>query len=110
MWSCVSDDKRSLSIVHVHCALSSRYVYSQCLTYSERHLLKVLFLQEVLSGLESRGHATAPMDSFGSGNDHRVPTPPPVPLHVATANKNHLNEEIVPLLPTEIGEGYSQII
>jgi hypothetical protein len=32
------------------------------------------------------------------GADH------PLPLHVATAGKNHLNEEITPLLPTGIGE------
>ncbi len=34
---------------------------------------------------------------------HRVPTPP-IPLLVATAGKNHLYEEITPLLPTGIGE------
>ena len=28
----------------------------------------------------------------------RVPTLPPLPLRVATAGKNHLNEEITPLL------------
>jgi hypothetical protein len=39
-----------------------------------------------------------------SARDHRVPTPPPLPLHVATEGKNHLNEEITPLLPTLIGE------
>jgi hypothetical protein len=31
---------------------------------------------------------------------HRMLTPPPLPLHVATAGKNRLNEEIIPLLPT----------
>jgi hypothetical protein len=40
---------------------------------------------------------------------YRVPTLPP-PLHVATAGKNHLNEEITPLLPTGIGERYGQTI
>jgi hypothetical protein len=34
---------------------------------------------------------------------HRVPTPPaPLPLRVAEAGKNQLNEEITPLLPTRI--------
>ncbi len=36
-------------------------------------------------------------------------TPPP-PLRVAKAGRNHLNEEITPLLPTGIGERYSQTI
>jgi hypothetical protein len=36
--------------------------------------------------------------------------PPPPFLCVAKAGRNHLNEEIVPLLPTGIGEGYSQTI
>jgi len=41
---------------------------------------------------------------------HRVPTPPSsITLHVATAG-NHLNEEIIPLLPTGIGKQYSQTI
>ncbi len=34
----------------------------------------------------------------------------PPPLHVETAGKNHLNEEITPLLPTGIGERYCQTI
>jgi hypothetical protein len=38
---------------------------------------------------------------------HRVLTSPPS-LHVATAGKNHLKEEITTLLPTGIGERYSQ--
>jgi hypothetical protein len=36
--------------------------------------------------------------------------PPPPPLHVAKTGKNHLNEEISPLLPTGIGEKFSQTI
>jgi hypothetical protein len=38
----------------------------------------------------------------------RVPTPPP--LHERLAGKNHLNEEITPLLPTGTGERYCQTI
>jgi hypothetical protein len=30
---------------------------------------------------------------------HRMPTSPPLPLRVAKAGRNHLNEEITPLLP-----------
>jgi hypothetical protein len=33
----------------------------------------------------------------------RVPSPPPLPLRVAKAGRNNLNEEIPPLLPTGIG-------
>jgi hypothetical protein len=33
-----------------------------------------------------------------------------LPLRVAKAGRNHLNEEITPLLPTGIGERYSQTI
>ncbi len=36
--------------------------------------------------------------------------PSPLPLRVATAGKNHLNEEIIPLLPGGIGERCSQTI
>jgi hypothetical protein len=32
------------------------------------------------------------------------------PLHVAKTGKNHLNDEITPLLPTGIGERFSQTI
>jgi hypothetical protein len=41
-------------------------------------------------------------------NDHRAPTPSPPPLRLAKTGKNHLNEEITPLLPTGIGERFSQ--
>jgi hypothetical protein len=34
--------------------------------------------------------------------------PPPLPLLVAKAGRNHLNEEITPPLPTGIGEQYSR--
>ena len=36
--------------------------------------------------------------------------PSPRRLNVATAGKNNLNEEITPLLTTELGERYSQTI
>jgi hypothetical protein len=36
--------------------------------------------------------------------------PPPFPLRVAKAGKNHLNAETPPLLPIVIGERYSQTI
>jgi hypothetical protein len=36
--------------------------------------------------------------------------PPPLPLRVAKAGRNHLNEEFTPLLPPGIGERYSQTI
>jgi hypothetical protein len=36
--------------------------------------------------------------------------PSPLPLHVATAGENRLNEEIATLLPTGIGERYCQAI
>jgi hypothetical protein len=41
----------------------------------------------------------------------RPPTPSkPLPLRVAKACRNNLNNEITPLLPTGIGERYSQTI
>ncbi len=50
----------------------------------------------------------------GTTNTERhymVPNPPPpLPLRVAKAGTNHLNEESTPLLPTGIGERYSQTI
>ncbi len=45
-----------------------------------------------------------------SARDNRVPTHSPPPLHVATEGKNHLKEEITPLLPTGIGERNCQTI
>ncbi len=40
----------------------------------------------------------------------RLPPSPPPPLRVAKTGKNNLNEEITPLLPTGIGERFSQTI
>jgi hypothetical protein len=40
----------------------------------------------------------------------RLPPPPPPPLRVAKTGENNLNEEITPLLPTGIGERFSQTI
>jgi hypothetical protein len=45
-----------------------------------------------------------------SEEDHRVPTPIPPSSTLGKAGRNHLNEEITPLLPTGIGERYSQTI
>ncbi len=44
------------------------------------------------------------------GSSQRAPTPSPPPLRVAKTGKNHLNEEITPLLPTGIGERFIQTI
>jgi hypothetical protein len=49
------------------------------------------------------------------GHTQGADPPPPPPLlaiaiAIAMAGKNHLNEEITPLLPTGIGERYSQTI
>ncbi len=46
--------------------------------------------------------------NMAAGLDHRMLTPSPLPLRVPKAGRNHLNEEITPLLPTGIGERYSQ--
>jgi hypothetical protein len=43
-------------------------------------------------------------------HSHRALTPSPSPLRVAKTGKNHLNEESTPLLPTGIGERFSQTI
>jgi hypothetical protein len=42
--------------------------------------------------------------------NRRVPPPSPLSLRVAKAGRNHLNEEITPLLSTVMGERYSQTI
>ncbi len=42
--------------------------------------------------------------------DHRDLTPSPLPLRVAKAGINNLNEKITPLLLTGIGERFSQTI
>jgi hypothetical protein len=41
---------------------------------------------------------------------HRAPTPYPLLLRVVESKNHFLNEEITPLLPTEIGERFSQTI
>ncbi len=41
---------------------------------------------------------------------HRVLTPLPPPIRIAMAGKNHLNEEITPLLFTGIGERFRQTL
>jgi hypothetical protein len=48
--------------------------------------------------------------SVSPSNPQGADPPPHAPLHVVTAGKNHLNEEITPLLPTGIGERYGQTI
>ncbi len=69
-------------------------------------------------GVES-GSATLPTglllfqkkdNDFKEGLSHRAPTPSPLPLRVAKTGKNKLDEEITPLLPTGIGERFSQTI
>jgi hypothetical protein len=47
---------------------------------------------------------------FKVGFNHSTPTPYPLPLHVAKTGRNHLNEEITPILPTGIGARFSQTI
>jgi hypothetical protein len=42
--------------------------------------------------------------------NHRVPNPTPPSSTQGKAGRNHLNEEITPLLPKGIGEQYSQTI
>ncbi len=43
--------------------------------------------------------------------DDKLPTPTPPPSTLGKAGRNHLNEEIItPLLPTGIGERFSQTI
>ncbi len=49
-------------------------------------------------------------NDFKEGLSHRAPTPSPLPLRVAKTGRNHLNEEITPLLSTGIGERFSQNI
>jgi hypothetical protein len=46
----------------------------------------------------------------GISQTHRAPTHSPLPLRVVKTGKNHLNEEITPLLPTGIGERFRQTI
>ncbi len=43
------------------------------------------------------------------GEHNRVPTPPPSTTRAKTS-RNNLNDEIIRLLPTGIGERYSQTI
>jgi hypothetical protein len=47
----------------------------------------------------------------GRGVSHRVPTLTPLPSSTrGKAGRNHLNEEITPLLPAGIGERFSQTV
>jgi hypothetical protein len=43
-----------------------------------------------------------------NGTDPQGAESLPPPLRVAKTGKNHMNDEITPLLPTGIGEQYSQ--
>ncbi len=65
---------------------------------------KIQFLPPCIS--RSLVHVVPPL--------HQRPTgrrlPPPFPLRIAKTGKNHLNEEIIPILPTWIGERFSQAI
>jgi hypothetical protein len=65
----------------------------------------VLLCEVRQSGIEGGPGRVTP-----SQVEHRVPTPPPLPLRVAKAGRNNFNEEITPILPTGIGDRYSQTI
>ncbi len=39
-------------------------------------------------------------------SDHRARIPSPFPLRVAKTGRNHLNEELTPLLPPGLGERF----
>ncbi len=58
--------------------------------------------------IKSRLSGSTP--SYGSCVLHRAPTHSPISLRVAKTVKNHLNEEITPLLSTGIGERFRQNI
>jgi hypothetical protein len=47
-------------------------------------------------------------EAIGVNYYHRVPTPTPTYSTRGKEGRNHLNEKITPLLPTGIGEQYSQ--
>ncbi len=55
-------------------------------------------LQEILVNFSLLGFSEKKL-----GVEHRVPTPPPLPLRVGKAGRNNLSKEITPLLPTGIG-------
>ncbi len=64
--------------------------------------------KQTLSSSKRRGKRN--VIEFWKMTDHRVPTVPPSSTCSSRAYRNHLNEEITPLLPTGIGEQYCQTI
>jgi hypothetical protein len=78
-------------------------------------LLGPASLGEVEGYIERKIYGEPPLDLAmqgprGMSYSHRVPTPAPLPLREGRQGRNHLNEEIIPLLLSGIGEQYSQTI
>ncbi len=98
---------------------------------NKKYLLVVFYLQFIVNIIGNRCREKITSFTFGyvdlhsahevtiqyihvlgctGGVQHRVLTSSPLPLCVAKADRNHLNKEITPLLPTGKGERYGQTI
>jgi hypothetical protein len=84
------------------------FLTSASLSLTPRRLCKRLVSLRVIS-VHALSHPMSP-SADASSPSQRGPTPPPLPLHMAKTGRNHLNKEITPLLPTGIGERFSQTI
>jgi hypothetical protein len=89
-----------------------------CIRSSRGHLILLLLLSVSLQILSASGTNQQKVatcwtvtECLWIGIAPQCADPPPLfPLHVAMAGKNHLTEEITPLLPTGMGERFSQTI
>jgi hypothetical protein len=80
------------------------------------HKKKELWIQTRIKNIKSRKTETnrEEKEENGRGDVYlwfpQGVDPLPLPLRERKAGKNHLTEEITPLFPTGLGEGYSQTI
>ncbi len=64
------------------------------------------YLYKEYHSVFSRRNWTLPTPLSPANVPHRARIPSPIPLRVVKTGRNHLNEEITPLLPTGIGDRF----
>ncbi len=103
----VPHSRQSNNILHLKSSLLNRLPLEIVWLWCSTPLKGVILVSCICVGNTTENFQNAQVLVCRS---HRVPTPSPLPLYVTMVDRNHLNEEITPLLPTGIGEWYSQTI
>ncbi len=101
-WEQIDETVQSFTVWQKTFALGSA-VFGSCRSYKNHMAGWLIHLHKTLKTIL---HKTPRLPY----QNHRAPTPSPLPLCIGTAGKNHLNEEITLLLHTGIGKRFTQTI